>query len=72
MGFVEEVSHAVWPDDGNIDEKWSVFCTALTESAASVLGYREKDQHYWFRESFDALKQYFHLRNVLYSMVSYR
>jgi len=68
--FVEEVlerAHAVWPDDGNINEKWSAFHTLLTEFAATVLGYDEKHQPDWFRESFDALKQFFHQRNVLYT-----
>ena len=53
--FVEEVlerAHAVWTDDGNIDEKWSAFQTALNESAATVLGCEEEHQPDWFRESF--------------------
>ena len=47
MRFVEEVletSHAVLPNDGSMDEQWSVFRTVMTESAASVLGYEKKHQ----------------------------
>ena len=32
-----------------------------------MLGYEEKHQPDWFRESFDALKQFLHQRNVLYT-----
>ena len=47
MRFVEEVlerAHTVWPGDGNIDEMWSVFRTALTESAVTLLSDEEKHQ----------------------------
>ena len=70
MRFVEEVlerAHAVWPDDGNIDEQWSVFRVALTESAASVLGYEKKHQPDWFRESSDILNPFLQRRNDLYT-----
>ena len=68
--FVEEVlerAHAVWPDGGNIDEQWSVFHSALTESAASVLGYEKKHQPDWFRESSDTLNPFLQRRNDLYA-----
>ncbi|XP_065886632.1 uncharacterized protein [Dysidea avara] len=70
MRFVEEVlerAHAVWPDDGNIDEQWFVFHAVLTESAASVLGYEKKHQPDWFRESSDTLNPFLQHRNDLYT-----
>ena len=67
MRFMEEVletSHAVFPDDGSMDEQWSVFRTAMTESTTSVLGYEKKHQPDWFRESFAPFLQH---RNELYN-----
>ena len=47
LKFVNQVlerTHAVWPDDGNVDEQWSVLCAAMTESASNVLGYEKSYQ----------------------------
>ena len=52
---------------GNIDEQWSVFRTALTESAASVLGYEKKHQPDWFRVSSDTLNPFLQHKNDLYT-----
>ena len=74
MRFMEEVletAHAVSPGDGSMDEQWSVFRNAMTESATSVLGYEKKHQPEWFRESFVPFLQH---RNDLYNtqLASYR
>ena len=44
-----------------------MFYTALTESAARVLGCEKKHQPDWFRESFAALNPFLQHRNKLYT-----
>ena len=44
--------------DSNVDEQWSVLCSALIESAVSVLGYERSYQPNWFRELFATLNSF--------------
>ena len=49
--YIEEVlerATSAWSEEGTMEERWEVMCSALLESADEFLGYEKSRQPDWF------------------------
>ena len=63
---VEQELQTKWDETSAVQEKWDTLKTALCDGAKAELGYEDKKQPDWFRESEKDLKSLFSERNRLY------
>ena len=66
-GLKKRVSES-WMEEGSVSEKWEVLKSAICDEAQKVLGYEDRRQPDWFRESEIALKPLLQERNRLYAL----
>ena len=65
---VKEKLIEMWNDGSNVEDKWDVVKSSLRCGAEITLGYEDRRQPDWFRESEDHLKPLFVERNELYAL----
>ena len=64
---VVERAREAWPEEGGVEAKWLVVCSAFTTTAEDVLGMARCHQPHWFQDSVKQLKPLLTCRNEAYS-----
>ena len=65
---VREKLHEGWDKESSVQEKWDTLMSALCNGAKAGLGFEDRRQPDWFRESEVDLKPLFAERNRLYAL----
>ena len=63
---VEQELQTKWDETSSVQEKWDTLKSALCDGAKTELGYEDRKQPDWFRESENDLKSLFSEKNRLY------
>ena len=68
LNGLREKLNGSWDMQGSVAKKWGVLKGALCYEAKAVLGYEDRKQPDWFRESEAALRSSIDERNRLYAL----
>ena len=69
--FLESVKKGLkekWDTGNSVEEKWGVLSSVMCDAAKEWLGYEDRQQPNWFRDSEVDLKQQFAERNRMHTV----